>query len=584
MTAPLVKDTLGRPPVELTLAPDGGTIPSAFVQIAGDTMTGDLTAPHFIGNGVAVTNLAWTNLTGIPTTIGAFGFTDFNSLGDARWVQLANVGVASGVASLDGTGKVPTSQLPAFSFGHVFTVASQAAMLALSTAVAGDLAVRSDISDTFILSATPASTLGNWVQLLSPGGTVSSVYGRTGAVTATAGDVAYSDLSGIPTDFAGFGLLTELHTAGDARWLALTGGTVTGFTSFARTTTTTAPVTGADEEGLQSSITWNPSSATTNNNPIIGVYGVAQIDGSYSAWGAHQSFIVGVAGVALAPSTRTADIYGILGLWGIVQKQNTTGNAHFLNAAIMRADNWGGTVDQHNGIEIQLTVGTGGAAAVSTLARSLWVHAPTITHAGSGGTSAYGIYIDNYASVPFSGYTNAWALYVEGGDVYLGGNLTVGGVAKIGSAFQLDGWAAGSSFGSHSLGVLSHQTGSLYKQSFSGFDTLGNMFFQSGHDAIPADYDPPGFYWSSSTGNVGGTEMAMLPRLNDVNWSDLFLATSAVTRSASILNLPPCIAGSHVVQWQPNTDVPSFQVMVAGGGNQADVMRFLPDGYGLASA
>jgi hypothetical protein len=60
-------------------------------------------------------------------------------------------------------------------------------MLAL-TAEVGDLAVRTDLNKTFILRVSPASTLGNWQELLAPTDSVTSVYGRTGVVTAQSGD------------------------------------------------------------------------------------------------------------------------------------------------------------------------------------------------------------------------------------------------------------------------------------------------------------------------------------------------------------------------------------------------------------
>lgn len=99
-------------------------------------------------------------------------------------------GVANGLASLDGAGLVPPEQLPALAIDHLYVVASQAAMLALSANV-GDVAVRTDLSprETFILQATPASTLGNWVQITTAGA-VTSVNGRAGAVDLTGDYVA----------------------------------------------------------------------------------------------------------------------------------------------------------------------------------------------------------------------------------------------------------------------------------------------------------------------------------------------------------------------------------------------------------
>ena len=95
-----------------------------------------------------------------------------------------NSGVANGVATLDSNGKVPQSQIPAVAITNTFVVASQAAMLAL-TAEEGDVAVRTDQNKTYILTATPSSTLANWQELLTPTDTVTSVDGRIGTVTLT---------------------------------------------------------------------------------------------------------------------------------------------------------------------------------------------------------------------------------------------------------------------------------------------------------------------------------------------------------------------------------------------------------------
>ena len=95
-----------------------------------------------------------------------------NSRADAR-ITLQK-GAALGLATLDAGGKIPLSQLPATAIVETFTAASEVAMLALS-AQQGDVCVRTDISTTFILTATPASTIGNWQQLLSPLDGVTSV-------------------------------------------------------------------------------------------------------------------------------------------------------------------------------------------------------------------------------------------------------------------------------------------------------------------------------------------------------------------------------------------------------------------------
>lgn len=95
-----------------------------------------------------------------------------------------------------------------------FVVSSQAAMLALSTAEKGDVAVRTDLNKTFILTASPYSTLGNWQELLTPTDSVTSVAGKTGAVT-----LSTSDISGLGT------IATQA-----ANNVAITGGTIDGVT------------------------------------------------------------------------------------------------------------------------------------------------------------------------------------------------------------------------------------------------------------------------------------------------------------------------------------------------------------------
>lgn len=91
-------------------------------------------------------------------------------------------------------GKIDSSELPALAITEAFPVDSQAEMLAL-TAQKGDVAIRSDLNKTFILSAAPASTLGNWLELKTPTDAVTSVNGQTGVVTISAASVALSVLS-----------------------------------------------------------------------------------------------------------------------------------------------------------------------------------------------------------------------------------------------------------------------------------------------------------------------------------------------------------------------------------------------------
>jgi len=100
----------------------------------------------------------------------------------------------SDVGGLLVGGKLAESLIPALAITEVFVVPSETAMLAL-TAQTGDVAVRSDEDKSYILQASPASTLSNWVLLRSPGGAVLSVNGMTGAVTVTATHVGLGNVT-----------------------------------------------------------------------------------------------------------------------------------------------------------------------------------------------------------------------------------------------------------------------------------------------------------------------------------------------------------------------------------------------------
>lgn len=104
-----------------------------------------------------------------------------------------NVGTGSGnIPLLDANGKLVDSVVPKIAMTNTFVVSSQSSMLSLSTAQEGDVAVRTDLNKSYILKATPYSTVGNWQELLTPTDKVISVNGSTGAVT-----VSLSGLGGV---------------------------------------------------------------------------------------------------------------------------------------------------------------------------------------------------------------------------------------------------------------------------------------------------------------------------------------------------------------------------------------------------
>jgi len=104
-------------------------------------------------------------------------------------IQSSEKGAANGVATLTALGKIPSSQIPAIAITDTFVVNSEAAMLALSTAENGDVAIRTDLNKSFILSGL-YSNLSDWKELLTPTDAVQSVNGQTGTVVLDSDDIA----------------------------------------------------------------------------------------------------------------------------------------------------------------------------------------------------------------------------------------------------------------------------------------------------------------------------------------------------------------------------------------------------------
>ncbi len=103
-------------------------------------------------------------------------------------LKLSEKGAPLGVATLDASGKVPESQLPAIAITDTYVVADEPAMLAL-VAERGDVAIRTDASKSFILKVEPASVVTNWEELKTPMSPVQSVAGKTGVVTLDGADI-----------------------------------------------------------------------------------------------------------------------------------------------------------------------------------------------------------------------------------------------------------------------------------------------------------------------------------------------------------------------------------------------------------
>ena len=193
-----------------------------------------------------------------------------------------------------------------------FVVNSQSAMLALSTAEKGDIAVRTDLNKTFILTTSPYSTLSNWQELLTPTDVVTSVAGRQGAVT-----LSYTDISGLGTAATTNSTAYATAAQGAKADTALQSETYTGtVTSVGMTVPTGLSVSGSP---VTSAGTLAVSYATGYSIPTT----ANQTNWSTAyGWGNHASagyLTTSVAASTYAPLTGT----GASGTWGI----SISGNA-----------------------------------------------------------------------------------------------------------------------------------------------------------------------------------------------------------------------------------------------------------------
>jgi hypothetical protein len=213
----------------------------------------------------------------------------------ATFLDLIKGTAAGNIPVLDGGGKLDTSVIPALALTEAFEVASQSAMLAL-TAQPGDIAIRTDLNKTFVLAASPASTLGNWKELRTPTDVVLAVAGLTGTITAaalkTALAIATTDISGFTAngrslvnaaDYAAMRVLLGLvigtnvqaYDAATAKLNAdqsWTGAQLSGTGTVLTSGTTITPTLG-NWEGNRATLTLGHNATLANPSDIASMVG-----------------------------------------------------------------------------------------------------------------------------------------------------------------------------------------------------------------------------------------------------------------------------------------------------------------------
>lgn len=104
-------------------------------------------------------------------------------------LSAAMLGKPDGVARLNSLGQIPREHLPSITITDTYVVANEAEMLALDVGQ-GDVAIREDLSATFLFKGGNSAQLADWQELPTPTGvSILSVNGKTGVVQLSAEDI-----------------------------------------------------------------------------------------------------------------------------------------------------------------------------------------------------------------------------------------------------------------------------------------------------------------------------------------------------------------------------------------------------------
>lgn len=130
-------------------------------------------------------------------TLASLPERSYNSLTDIPALGTASskdTGTASGNIPILGTdGKLDDNMIPKIAISETSVVDSEGEMLTL-TAEIGDIAIRTDLSKSFILKGDDPKESSNWQELLTPTSSVESVAGKIGAVTLIKDDVGLGNV------------------------------------------------------------------------------------------------------------------------------------------------------------------------------------------------------------------------------------------------------------------------------------------------------------------------------------------------------------------------------------------------------
>ena len=319
-------------------------------------------------------------------------------------------GIASGVASLDINAKVPASQIPVVSFQSANVVASQSAMLALTSAVIGSIAIRTDNSRNYVLSGADPTVLANWVELAVPT-SVTTINGIPGAVvTLTTDEIGEGSTNKYYTDSRSRNAITvtaPLNYSAVSGTLSMTAATAStngylsssDFTTFNNKQNTLTA--GVDYATPTSNITGNAANVTGVVSITNGGTGTTTAVGALTTLGAeptaNKSTATDLGNVnpsdVLFPSQKAVKTY--------VDLQSA--NAGVADLSITNAKLTGSiTADKLNGsIPASKLIGTD-ITTLGTITSGVW--SATTIDVRKGGTGLTSV---SSGQIPFGNGTNA---------------------------------------------------------------------------------------------------------------------------------------------------------------------------------
>ena len=183
----------------------------------------------------------WNDLFSIPQPLGYTA------------EDIVNKGQVNGYASLDVNGKIPITQLNPVAITNISIVPSEAAQLALD-AQEGDVAVRTDLSESFMKNTGISGTMSDWTRLLSPTTPAETdpVYSADKSSIAFKTDLP--DISGKVDKITGYGLSKNDFTDAISSRLANTSGNNTGDQTLPVKATYTELNTGSDDTKFVTSL------------------------------------------------------------------------------------------------------------------------------------------------------------------------------------------------------------------------------------------------------------------------------------------------------------------------------------------